>query len=53
MGAPEHMCTSAPDVEYLLEFSKNLEYLNNSNYNSLESLRQEVGNLLWRFYQSL
>jgi four helix bundle protein len=44
---------SLAEVEYLLDFYKGLEYLDNNNYNNLESLRQEVGNLLWRFYQSL
>lgn len=43
---------SQAEVEYLLSFALKLGYLKDENYQKLESLRQEVGSLLWRFYQS-
>ena len=44
---------SMAEAEYLLEFSLRLQYLSQSNYLKLESLRKEVGALLWRFHQSI
>jgi four helix bundle protein len=44
---------SLAETEYLLDFSRGLNYLTESNHNELQSLRQEVGNLLWRFFQSI
>lgn len=44
---------SLAEVEYLLDFSCKLEYLAQSNHEKLQGLRQEVGNLMWRFYQAL
>lgn len=43
---------SLAEVEYLLEFSFNLKILNKSTYDKLESLRKEVGGLLWNFHKS-
>jgi len=44
---------SLAETEYLLEFCFRLKYFNETTYNRLESLRSEVGRLLWRLYQSL
>ncbi len=44
---------SLAETEYLLDFSLRLGYLNHKNYEKLQDLRQEVGNLLWKFYLSL
>ena len=41
---------SLAETEYLLDFSKRLEYINNQDYNNIESIRAEVGKLLWNFY---
>jgi four helix bundle protein len=43
---------SLGETEYLLEFSLKLGYFDLKTYEILENLRQEVGNLLWRFYLS-
>ena len=44
---------SLAEVEYLLDFSLRLGYFDEKEHHQLQSLRQEVGNLLWRFYKSL
>ena len=44
---------SLAETEYSLSFANRLGYLKQECYQKLESLRQEVGNLLWKFYQSL
>jgi len=44
---------SLAEVEYLLEFTFGLGYLNKNNYNSLISLKDEVGRLLWKYYDSI
>jgi four helix bundle protein len=44
---------SLAETEYLLEFSQRLGYLNQDTYNHLDSLRNEVGKILWGFYQGL
>lgn len=44
---------SLAEVEYLLDFSCKLGYLAQSDHEKLRNLRQEVGNLMWRFYQAL
>ena len=44
---------SLNEVEYLLDLSSNLKYLKKDDYVALQSLRKEVGNLLWKFHQSL
>ncbi len=44
---------SLAETEYFLGFCKQLGYLQPIDYSQLEQLRQEVGNLLWRFYQSI
>ncbi len=43
---------SLAETEYLLEFCFRLKYLKEKDYNRLESLRREVGGLLWNFYNS-
>ena len=43
---------SLAETEYLLEFSYRLKYLSKEKYDQLEDIRKNVGNLLWRFYQS-
>lgn len=44
---------SLAETEYLLKFAFDLRFFEKNDYDCLESLRQEVGNLLWRFIQSL
>lgn len=44
---------SLAETEYLLDFSRRLGYLTECDYVELNNLRQEVGNLLWKFYQSI
>jgi four helix bundle protein len=44
---------SLAETEYLLDFSLRLEYLTAECHKKLQDLRQEVGNLLWKFYNSL
>lgn len=44
---------SLAETEYLLDFSLKLGYFNQGSHNNLQDLRQEVGNLLWKFYKSL
>ena len=44
---------SQAETEYLLDFALKLGYLSESTHKRLQSLRQEVGSLLWRFYKSL
>ncbi len=44
---------SLAETEYLLDFSLKSNLLNKENHRMLQNLRQEVGNLLWKFYKSL
>lgn len=44
---------SLSETEYLLEFCLRMGYLKNSSFQRLENLRQESGNLCWKFYLSL
>ena len=44
---------SLAETEYLLDFSLRLGYFSDETYKNLQGLRQEVGNLLWRFYISI
>jgi len=44
---------SLAEIEYLLDISLKLRYLNQKEHKRLQDLRQEVGNLLWKFYKSL
>ena len=44
---------SLAETEDLLDFSFRLNYLTAENRGPLQNLRQEVGNLLWKFYISL
>ena len=44
---------SLAETEYLLKFAFDLKFFEQKDYDCLENLRQEVGNLLWRFIQSI
>ncbi len=44
---------SLAEVEYLLGFSLRLKYLTIEEHKKVQDLRQQVGNLLWKFYKSL
>ena len=44
---------SLSEVEYLIDFSKDLGYLPEDKHLKLEELRTIVGKLLWGFYKSL
>jgi len=44
--------SSLAETEYLIDFSQGVGYLNSDNHQNLQRLRQEVGNLLWKFYKS-
>lgn len=43
---------SLAETEYLLEFCFRLKYLNEESYGRLETIRKDVGGLLWNFYKS-
>jgi four helix bundle protein len=43
---------SLAETEYLLEFSFELKYLSIEDFNRLESIRKNVGGLLWNLYKS-
>lgn len=44
---------SIAETEYLLDFSLRLGYFSQEAHKRLQDLRQEVGNLLWKFYLSI
>lgn len=44
---------SLAETEYLIDLAHALDYMDEQAYSNLQGLRQETGNLLWRFYQSL
>jgi len=44
---------SLAETEYLLDFSSDIGCLDRNRHDELQGLRQEVGNLLWKFYQSI
>ena len=44
---------SLAETEYLIELTRELGYLNKEDFDKIISLRQEVGNLLWKYYLSL
>ena len=44
---------SLAEVEYLLEFSKDVGYITAIQYAELDNLRHKVGSPLWNFYRSL
>jgi four helix bundle protein len=44
---------SLAETEYLLDFSRRLDYLNNEDYRRISTLREEVGKLLWNFYKKV
>ncbi len=41
------------ETEYLLDFSKRLGYLKQTEYARIENIRTEVGKLLWSFYKKV
>ncbi len=44
---------SLAETEYLIEFCHDLEFYSQDVYLKIQNLRQEVGKLLWKFYQYL
>jgi len=44
---------SLAEVRYLIGFSARLDYLSDQQQTALQDLADEVGRLLWRFYQSV
>ena len=44
---------SLAETEYLLGFCHEINYLTDFDYEKLHAIRQEVGNLLWKFFQSI
>ena len=44
---------SLAETEYLLDFALDLGYLEKAQYANLQDLRQQTGNLLWKFYESI
>ena len=41
------------ETEYLLEFAKDIGYLDENEYHEIELLRNKVGARLWNFYRAL
>ncbi len=44
---------SIAETEYLLAFAQRLGYLTAKEYSQVETLRSEVGKLLWNFYKTV
>ena len=44
---------SLAEVEYLLEFAKDIDYITDVQYAELDNLRRKTGSPLWNFYKSL
>ena len=44
---------SLAETEYLLNFSKRLGHINEHDFKNIETLRDEVGKLLWSFYKKV
>ena len=44
---------SMAETEYLLTFSKRLGYVTETEHQTIEALRSEVGRLLWNFYKKV
>jgi four helix bundle protein len=44
---------SLAEVEYLLDFSRKLGYMTQDAHSKADTLRNEVGRLLWSFYKKL
>ena len=42
---------SMAETEYLLDVSKRLGYMKETEFEKIEALRDEVGKLLWTFYK--
>ena len=43
---------SLAELDYLIHFCKVEQYLTEDDYQTLYSLREKVGSLLWKFYRS-
>jgi four helix bundle protein len=43
---------SLAEAKYLLSFLLRLKYLDSATYTQLQDLAEEVGKLLWRFYEA-
>ncbi|MEW6012614.1 MAG: four helix bundle protein [Elusimicrobiota bacterium] len=41
------------ELEYLLDFSKDIGYIKNEDFCELEKLKEDVGKMLWGLYKSL
>lgn len=41
------------EVEYLLDFSRRLGYVDINEFKAIDGIRQDTGALLWKFYQCL
>jgi four helix bundle protein len=44
---------SMGETEYLLDFSKRLGYMSETDFRKIETMRNEVGKLLWAFYKKI
>jgi len=44
---------SLAETEYLLELCLNLKYFDENEYNRMESIRAELGAMLWQFHKNL
>jgi four helix bundle protein len=44
---------SLAETEYLLELCLHLKYLKEDKYNKMESIRSELGAMLWQFHKNL
>ena len=44
---------SLAEVRYLIDFSARLDYFSDEQQTALKDLADEVGRLLWKFYQSV
>ena len=42
---------SLAEIDYLFSFSKEEGFVSNDDFVCLKSLREQVGSLLWKFYQ--
>jgi len=44
---------SLAETEYLLDFSHRLGYISGKDFLAIDTLREEVGKLLWNFYKKV
>ena len=53
----KHFCNialgSLSEVDYLIDFSLKCQHLHSTIHEKLQSLKAEVGAMLWKFYKSL